>query len=203
MEGFKYLGTILTNKNSIAEEIKSRLRSGNACYHSVQHLLSSRLLSKNLKIKIYRTIILPVVLYRCEAWSLTLREERKLRMFENMVLRRISGPRRDEVTGEWRGLHNEELNDLYSSASIVRVIKSRRMRWAGHVARVGEERGVYRVLLGQSEGKNHWGDLDVDGWIILGWISTRWDMGIWTGLGWPRIDSWRTLVNAVMNLRVP
>ena len=109
----KYLGTTLTNKNSISEEIRSRLRSGNACYHSVQNLLSSRLISKNLKIKIYRTIILPVVLYGCETWSLTLREERKLRVYENVVLRRIFVPRRDEVTGEWRRLHNEELNDLY------------------------------------------------------------------------------------------
>ena len=92
-------------------------------YHSVQSLLSSRLLSKNLKIKIYRTIILRVVLYGCEAWSLTAREERKLRVFENMVLRRIFGPRRDEVMGEWRRLHNEELNGLYSSPNIVRVIK--------------------------------------------------------------------------------
>ena len=99
---FKYLGTTLTDQNSIAEEIKSRLKSGNACYHSVQILLSSRLLSKHLKIKIYRTIILPIVLYGCETWSLTLREERKLRVFENMVFRRIFGPRRDEVTGEWR-----------------------------------------------------------------------------------------------------
>ena len=100
MEEFKYLGTTLTIQNSIREEIKSRLRSGNACYHSVQNLLSSRLLSSKLKIKVYRTIILPVVLCGCEAWSLTLREERKLRMFDNMVLRRIFGPRRDEVTGE-------------------------------------------------------------------------------------------------------
>jgi len=128
VEEFKYLGTTLTNKNSIAEKIKSRLRLGHACYHSVQNLLSSRLLSKNLKIKIYRSIILPVVLYGCETWSLTLREKRRLRMFENMVLRRIFGPRRDEVTGNWRRLHNEELNDLYSSPNIVRVIKPGRMR---------------------------------------------------------------------------
>jgi hypothetical protein len=147
------LGTSLTNQNSIAEEIKNRLRSGNACYHSVQNLLSSRLQSKNVKIKIYRTIILPVVLYGCEIWSLTLREERKLWVFENMVLRRIFGHRRDEVTGEWRRLHNEELNDLYCSPNTVRMIKSRRMRWAGHVARMGEERGVYRVLVGKLEGR--------------------------------------------------
>jgi len=121
--------TVITNINStIAEEIKSRLRSGNACYHSVQNLLSSRLLSKNLKIKIYRTIISPFVFYGCETWSLTLQEERKLRMSENMVLMKIFGPRRDDVRGKWRRWHNEELNDLYSSPNIVQVIKSRRMR---------------------------------------------------------------------------
>ena len=113
--------------------------------------MSSRLLSKNLKIEIYRTIILPVVLYGRETWSLTLREERKLRVFEDMVLRRIFGHRRDEVMGEWRRLHNEELNDLYCSPNIVRVIKSRRMRWAGHVACMVEERGAYRVLVGKPE----------------------------------------------------
>jgi hypothetical protein len=95
------------------------------------------LLSKNLKIKIYRTIILPVVLYGCETWTLTLREERRLRVFENRVLRRVFGTKKDEVTGEWRRLRNEERNDLYSLPNIVRVVKSRRMRWAGHVAHMG------------------------------------------------------------------
>jgi len=99
VEEFKYLGTTLTNQNSIQEEIKSRLKLANACYYSVQNLLSSRLLSKNLKIKIYRTIILPVVLYGCENWSLTLRDERRLMVFENRVLRRVFGSKRDEVTG--------------------------------------------------------------------------------------------------------
>ena len=94
---------------------------------------------------------MPVVLYGCETWSLSLREERKLRVFENMALRRLFEPRRDEVTGEWRRLHNEELNGLYSSPNIVRVIKSKRMRWAGHVARMGDERGVYSVLVGKPE----------------------------------------------------
>jgi len=113
------------------------LKSGNACYHLVQYLFSSSLLSKNLKINIYRTIILPIVLYGCEIWLLTLREECRLRVFENRVLRRTFGPKRDKVTREWRKLHNEELNDLYSTPNIVWVIKSRRMRWAGHVARMG------------------------------------------------------------------
>ena len=99
--------------NSIHEEINSRLKSKNACYHSVQNLGYCSLLSKNIKIKIYRIIIWPVVLYECATWSLTLREERRLKVFENRVLRRISGAKRDAVTGEWRKLHNEELNDLY------------------------------------------------------------------------------------------
>jgi hypothetical protein len=98
-------------------------------------------------------LFLPLVLYRCETWSLTLRKNSRLRVFENGVLRRIFGPKRDEITGEWRKLHNEGLNDLYCSPNIVRVIKSRRMRWTGHVACMGESRGVFRVLVGKLEGK--------------------------------------------------
>jgi hypothetical protein len=147
---FKYLGSTLTDQNCIHDEIRSRLNSGNACYHAVQNFLSSRLLSRNVKIEMYKTVILPVVLYGCETWSLTLRKEHRLRVFENRVLRRIFGPKRDEVTGGWRKLHNEELHGLYSSPSIVRVIKARRMRWAGHVARM---RGAYNILVGRPEGR--------------------------------------------------
>jgi hypothetical protein len=124
VEEFKYLGATLTNQNSIQEEIKSRLKLVNACYWAVQNLLSSRLLSRGLKIEIYRTIILPVVLYGCEAWSLTLRGEYRVRVFGNRVLRRVFGAKRDEITGEWRKLHNEELKDLYSLPNNVRVVKS-------------------------------------------------------------------------------
>jgi hypothetical protein len=150
---FRYLGTTLLDRNSIHEETKGRVKSGNACYHLVQNLLSSRLLSKNTKIRLYRTVVLPVVLYGCETWSLTLREEQRLRVFENRVLRRIFGSKRDGATGEWRRLHNEELNDLYSSPNIIWVVKSRRMRWAGHVAGMGEKRGAYRILVGRPEGR--------------------------------------------------
>jgi hypothetical protein len=146
---FRYTYT-LTNQNDIYDEIKSTINSGNACFYSVQNLLSSRLISKYLKIKIYKIVILLVVLFGFE--SLALRVEHRLRVFENRVLRRIFGPKREE-DGSWRKLHNDELHNLYFSPNIVRVIKSRRMRWAGHVSRIGEGRGVYRVLVGRPEGK--------------------------------------------------
>jgi hypothetical protein len=107
------------------------------------------------KYMLLKTIILPVVLYGCETWSLTLREEYRPRVFENMVLRRIFGPKRDQVTGGWRKLHNEELCDLESLPSIIRMIKSRRMRWAGHVACMGKKMSMYRLLVGKPEGQYH------------------------------------------------
>jgi len=134
------------------------------------HLLSS-LVCKNLKIKIYRTVILPVVLYGCETWSLTLREEHRLRVFESKVLfKRIFVPKRDEVTRKWRKLHNEELNDLYSLPNIVQVIKLRRMRWAGHVVLVGRGEVSTGFWWGNLRERDHLGDPDVDGRIILRWI---------------------------------
>jgi len=153
VEQFKYLGTTLTNQNSVQEEIKSRLKSRNACYHLVQNILSPSLLFKNIKIKIYRTVMLRVVLYGCETWSLTLREGCRLRVFENRVLRGVFGVEREEVTWQWRKLHNEELNDLYCSPNIVLVIKWRRTRWVGHVARMGGRGEVIQGFGGETSRK--------------------------------------------------
>jgi hypothetical protein len=133
--------------------------------------LSSRLISKNLKIKIYKTVILPVVLYGFETWSPTLGEEHRLRVFENSVLR-IFGPEREE-DGSWRKLHNDELHDLYSSPNIVRVIKSRRMRWAGHVARMERGEVLTGFWLGGPKARDHWEDLGVCGRITLSWTLGR------------------------------
>jgi hypothetical protein len=170
---FKYLGTTLTDQNCMHDVIQSRLNLGNTCCHSVQSLLSSHLLSRNLKVKIYKTIILPVVLYVCETWSLTLREEHRLRVFENRVLRRIFGPKKDEVMGEWRKLHIGELRILYSSPDIIRQIKSRRMRWTGHVACMGEGRNVYRILMGKPEGKRLLERKGIDGRMGSKWTLWR------------------------------
>jgi hypothetical protein len=125
-------------------------------------------------------------------------------VFENRVLRRIFGPKRDEVMGEWRKLHNKELHDLYSSPSIIRIIKSRRMRWAGHVARMGEKRNTYRLLVGKTEGKRPLGRPRCRWVVILGWILERWDWGDvdWIDLAQDR-NRWRALLNSVLNLRVP
>jgi hypothetical protein len=154
--GLHYLFTFYSGYKAVAKNSQN-----------IQSILSSRLLSRNVKVKIYKNIILTAVLYGCETWSLAVREEHRLR--ENGVQRRIFGPKRDEVTGEWRKLHNEELRMLYSSPNIIRQIKSRRMRWAGHVARMGEERKVYRILVGETE--------------------TTWKTKAWMG-GWAQKESW-------------
>ncbi|KAJ4450445.1 hypothetical protein ANN_01869 [Periplaneta americana] len=167
VEKFKYLGATLTNIKDTRVEIKHRINMVNACYYSVEKLLSSSLLSKNLKVRIYKTVILPVVLYGCETWILTLREEHRLRVFKNKALRKICGAKRDEVIGEWRKLLNTELHALYSSPDIIRNIKSRRLRWAGHVVRMAECRNAYRVLVGRPEGKRP-----------LGRPSRRWEDNI-------------------------
>ncbi|KAJ4448577.1 hypothetical protein ANN_10595 [Periplaneta americana] len=154
--------------------------------------------------KFNSNIILPVVLYGCETWTLTLREEHRLRVFENKVLRKIFGAKRDEVTGEWRKLHNAELHALYSSLDIIRNIKSRRLRWAGYVACMGESRNGYRVLVGRPEGERPLGrpicrwednikmDLRKVGYDGRDWINHAQDR-----------DRWRAYVRAAMNLRVP
>jgi hypothetical protein len=152
----------------------------------------------------YGIDILPVVLYGCETWSLTLKEERRLRVFENTVLKRVFGPKRDEVPGEWRKLHNEEMNDLYSLPNIMRVVESRRMRWAGHVARMGEDRSVHRALVGKPEGKK-----------LLGRPRRRWEDNIKMDIqevgggrgDWMELaqdgDRWRALVGTVRKFRIP
>jgi hypothetical protein len=149
--------------------------------------LSSRLLSRNVKVKIYKTVILPVVLYGYETWPLTLRAEHRLTVFENRVLRNIFGPKRNDVMGEWRKLNSEELHNFYSPPNIIRQLKSRRMRWVGHVAHIGEERKLYKVLVGKPKGKRPLGrprrrredgirmDLKVIG------------RGVWIGFDWLRI----------------
>jgi hypothetical protein len=167
VEQFKYLGTTLTNQNSIHAEIKSRVNSGNACYYSVQNLLSSSLLCKNVKIKIYRTIILLVVLYGCETWSNTFRDECRLSVFENRVLRRIFGPKRSQVRGKWRRLYKEEIHVLYSSLNTIRVIKLRKLMREMQVACMGERRDACRILVRKSENSR-----------LLGRPRSKWENNI-------------------------
>jgi hypothetical protein len=162
---FKHLG-ILTNQNCMHKQINTTLNSRNAWYHLEQSLLPCFLISKNIKIKLYRNTILHVVLYGCETWSLTLWDEHTLRVFDKRVLRKTLGPTGDEKTGEWKRVHNKGLYNLYSSLNIW-VIKSRRIRLVRHVAHTGKRRGAYRILVGKPEGK-----------IPLGKATHRWENNI-------------------------
>jgi hypothetical protein len=175
---FKYLGMTVTDQNLIQVEIKSKLNLDYAYYHSVQNLVSSHLLSKNVKIRIYKTIILPMVLYRCETWYLTLKEEHRLRVLGNRLLRRISGPKRDEVKGGWRKLHNEDLHNFYSSPSIITMIKPKGKRPLGRP----RHRWVENIKM----------DLREIGLGGMHWIDLAQDRNIW-----------RALLNTIMNLWVP
>ena len=162
------------------------------------------MLSRKTKIRIYKTIILPVVLYGCETWALTKTQENRFRVFENKVLRKIFGARKDKVSGEYRKLHNHELEELYKSPSIVRIIKSRRLRWAGHVARMGEERTARRIFAGKPRSKRP-----------LGRPRRRWEDNVLQDLeeigrnqmSWAEFAKnpveWRSCVEAAMNFRVP
>jgi hypothetical protein len=157
-----------------------------------------------MKIRIYKTIILPVVLYGWKTWSLTSREEHRHWVIENRGLRRIFGSKRDEVTGEWRKLHNEELHDLHSSLCNIRIIEARRIRWVEHVARMEKKRNAYRLLVGKPEGRRplrrprrRWmNNIRMDP-VEVGWGDVE-----WIGLAQDR-DGWRALVNSVLNLWVP
>ena len=203
---FHELGVTVTNTNDIREEIKRRINMGNTSYYSLENMLLSRLHSKKLKVKTYRpkTLILPVVVYGCETWSLTLREDQRLRVFKNKVLRKIFGAKKDEITGEWRKLHNAELHALYSSPNVIRSLKSRRLRCEGHVARMEQSRNAHRVLVGKLETKKplerprrRWEDN-----IRMDLREVGCDPGELIVLAEDR-DQWRVYVRAVINLRVP
>ena len=161
------------------------------------------LLSKELKVNTYKTIVLPIALYDCDTWSFTLREEHRLRVYANKVLRKIFGAKRDEITGERRKLHNSELYALYSSPNIIRSLKSGRLTWAGHVARMEQSRNAYRVLVRKPEGKRplgrprQWEDN-----IKMDLRKLGCDPRDWIALAEDR-DQWRVNVRTVTNLRVP
>jgi len=148
VEEFRYLGSTVTSDNDMNREVTLRIQSGNRCLFSVGHLLSSRVLSRRAKLRIYNSVIRPCVLYGCDTWNLTVRMQERLLVFENRVLRRILGPKRDPVTGRFRMRPNEETRQLTGQPLITSVIKSRRLQWAGHVARAPPTRYIRQVLDG-------------------------------------------------------
>jgi len=177
---------------------------GTLCSSTQSYITSLHFLNMHFNIIFsrYLNVILPVLLCGCETWLFILREGRRLRVFENRVLRRIFGSTTEEVIGEWKKQHNEGCNDLYCSSNIVRVIKSRRMRWEGHVACMGERGGYTDFWWGNLSEWDHSEDPCIDGQIILRWIFRKWDGGYGLYLVQDR-DRWRAVVNAVIKLRVP
>jgi len=150
---FKYLGSILTSENEVGTEVLARIASGARCGFAMGSVLGGRVLSRRTKVQAYLTIIRPVVIYGSETWRLTKELERRLQVFENSVMRRICGPVRDALTGEWRRRHNAELREITRIPTIVEIITSQRMRWAGHVARMGPEREMGNILRGRPDGR--------------------------------------------------
>jgi hypothetical protein len=185
---------IFFNNKEIIQILKCQMMQENSSYNKTKTIVSGAEV----------TVILPVVLYGCETWSLTSREEHRLRVFENRVLRRIFGPKRDETTRGWRKLHNEELDNLFFSPSIIRMIKSRRLIWAGHVARMGAKRTACRILVAKREGKRK-GGISRSRWvdnIKIYLREIRMGGTNWIDLAQDR-DLCRAPKNTVMNLRVP
>ena len=150
---FKYLGSTVHSKNIIEREVTLRIGAGSRCSWALDKIIKSRGISRRTKVQVYTAIIRPIVLYGSETWQLTKELERRLEVFERTILRRIFGPVRDEVTGEWRWRHNQELMDLARIPVITSIQRSYRLRWAGHVARMGDERTPKRVMMGQLQGR--------------------------------------------------
>ena len=153
VDKFKYLGSILTSSNEVKEEIKARIAAASKCSWAINDILKSNLISRRTKIQAYTTIIRPIATYGCETWALTKNTESMLTVFENAILRRILGPMRDELTGEWRRRHNVELRQLSALPPITSFIRSQRLRWAGHIARMGDETTLKMITQGVPEGR--------------------------------------------------
>jgi hypothetical protein len=146
---FRYLGSFVTSDNDIDYEVAARIQSGSRCLHSLHHVFRSRVLSMHAKLRIYNAVIRPIVTYGCDTWNLTVRSQKRLLVFENKVLRRILGPKRDPLTGRLRMRSNDEVRRLTRQPLITGVIKSRRLQWAGHVARAPPTRYIRQVLDGR------------------------------------------------------
>ena len=195
---FKYLGSTVTSDNDIAEEVKIRIAAGSRCAWAMKSILKSRNISRKTKLQTYITIIRPVVTYGAETWALTKQLEQKLLVFENSILRQVYGPVFDETTGEWRRRHNQELGDLSNLPFITDLIRSMRLRWARHIARMGEDRGVKLVAQGRPAGtrplgrpRKRWSDNLRQDLLALG-VE---DPDSWWMLAEDR-NNWRRLVKA-------